>query len=320
MTFTKYDFPARCSCAGVSRSLSLNGLVVAGVLLAGSCRPTAAQASTQETSTTEGGSVTRQYTSAERSLQEGTMVAEVDPVAAGVPVDGAVSASADAADSLPDAPGSGDPQTTQPAASGTPPQAGVKPSKRVLFIIPNYRSVAAGSTLPPQTVHQKFSTAVSDTIDPANFVLSALVAAYDYGRGATPEFHSGGVAFGRYYWHSLADQSVENFSVEFLVPALTHEDTRFYTLGRGSVGKRAEYALTRVLITRSDSGKETLNLGELLGAGLAAGASSRYYPASQRGAGSVLGSYGLDIGIDAASYVVREFDQDLLRAFSRKKR
>ncbi len=220
---------------------------------------------------------------------------------------------------LPESPGASLPGLQTTPATPPPPPVSDAPSKRVLFIIPNYRSVAAGSTLPPQTVHEKFSTAFSDTVDPANFALSALVAAYDYGRGATPEFGSGGVAFGRYYWHALADQSIENTSVEFLVPALTHEDTRYYTLGRGTVAKRFEYSVSRIAITRSDSGKRTVNLGELLGAGLASGVSSRYYPASQRDASSVLSSYALNLGIDAASYVVREFDADLMRKFSRGK-
>ena len=242
---------------------------------------------------------------------------------------GSATASAgDLAEGLPDGPDahSDSMVETLPVAQSTnsggqtanPAPGGDKPSKRVLFIIPNFRSVAAGSVLPPQPIREKFSTALSDTIDPANFALSALVAAYDYGRNATPEFHTGGVAFGRYYWHALADQSIENTSVEFLVPALTHEDTRYYTLGRGSVGKRIEYSVTRVLITRNDAGKETLNLGEILGAGLAAGVSSRYYPQSQRDAGSVLSSYALNLGIDAASYVLREFDADLERVLSRK--
>ena len=234
---------------------------------------------------------------------------------------GGVSSSVPAPDviGLPESPGAGlrAPQATPPAAA--PDANSDKPSKRILFIIPNARAVAAGSTLPPQTVHEKFTTAFADTVDPANFVLSALVAAYDYGRGSTPEFGSGGVAFGRYYWHSLADQSIENTSVEFLVPVLTHEDTRYYTLGHGGVRKRIVYSLSRVVITRSDSGKETVNLGEILGAGLASGVSSRYYPASQRDAGSMLDSYALNLGIDAASYVLREFDEDLARKFSRKK-
>ena len=50
---------------------------------------------------------------------------------------------------------------------------------------------------------------------------------------ATPEFHQGAAGYDRYLWHSYVDQSIENYAVEFAVPVLTHEDIRYYTLGKG---------------------------------------------------------------------------------------
>lgn len=207
----------------------------------------------------------------------------------------------------------------QASAASTQPPPPDQPSKRILGLIPNYRAVPVGATLPRQTVLNKFITAGQDTIDPSSFALSAVIAGVDYAGNATPEFHRGGVAFGRYYWHELADQSVENMAVEFLVPALTREDTRYYTMGTGGARKRLVYSLTRTFVVRSDSGKETFNAGEVVGAGLAAFASSRYYPASQKTASSILGQYALDLGIDAGSYVLREFDSDLIRSLSHRR-
>ena len=228
---------------------------------------------------------------------------------------GSLSSSAESAldEAVPQASQQG--KSGQAASNATDSPVG-EPSKRVLFIIPNYRSVRVGAKLPPQSVREKFVTAARDSIDPAAFVLAGLVAGESYIRNSTPEFGKGGVAFGRYYWHSYADQTNENLWVEFIVPALTQEDTRYYTLGSGSFKRRAEYSLSRVVITRSDKGRETANLGELVGAGVAAGLSSLYY--KERSAGSVLGTYGLNLGIDAASYMVREFDSDLSKVFSRK--
>jgi hypothetical protein len=97
---------------------------------------------------------------------------------------------------------------------------------------------------------------------------------------ATPEFHQGAAGYGRYFWHSWVDQSSENYAVEFVVPTLTHEDIRYYTLGKGGFFKRTGYALSRAVVTRSDSGTATFNIGEVVGAGAAAGISNLYYPAS----------------------------------------
>lgn len=305
-------------CLPASSSSLRKGLAVAGLLVAGLSQVSRAQI--QVPIATQ--AVSQRPLPVDRTAGDETAVAEVGPApivsAAGISTSVATEvAPAGGTLDLPDSPDTVAGGEQAPGASGgSGPDV---PSKRILGIVPNYRAVGVGAKLPPQTVKDKFSTALSDTIDPASFALSALVAAYDYGRGATPEFGSGGVAFGRYYWHALADQQIENISVEFLVPALTHEDTRYYTLGTGGFRKRLGYSLSRVVVTRSDSGKKTVNLGEILGAGLASGVSSRYYPPSKRDAGSVLDSYALNIGIDAASFVLREFDADLGRALSRKK-
>lgn len=230
---------------------------------------------------------------------------------AGLDVSTSLSAVTDTA--LPDAP-----EAAQQGGTASTPAAPEQPSKRILGIIPNYRAVPVGANLPRQTVSDKFITAAQDTIDPAEFALSGIVAGSAYLRNATPEFHRGGVAFGRYYWHSLTDQAVENAAVEFLVPVITREDTRYYTLGAGGFRKRFIYSVTRIAVVRSDAGKETFNAGEIVGAGIASVASSRYYPKSQRDASSILQSYALNLGIDAGSYVLREFDSDLSRFLSRK--
>ena len=238
-------------------------------------------------------------------------------VPAGIPAAGVPAA--DAA-SLPDAPGvvsssSADPDPQNSQSAGPP--ANAQP-KRIFFIIPNYRSVSAGIKLPPQSPKGKFVTATQDTFDYSGFILAILVAAEQDATAATPEFGSGGVGYGRYLWHSFADQGIENYSVEFLVPSLTHEDIRYYTLGQGSTGKRFVYALTRAFVTRADDGHETFNAGEIIGAGVAAGISNLYYPSRERTFGNTIDKYGTNVGIDAASFVLREFDQDIYRKFARK--
>jgi hypothetical protein len=142
-------------------------------------------------------------------------------------------------------------------------------------------------------------------------VLPALVALYDLKRNSTPEFGHGGLGYGRYLWHSVVDQTSENYFVEFIVPVATHEDPRYYTLGRGGFGKRAIYSLSRVLITRKDDGGTEFNASEILGAGMSAGLSNLYYPSRERTFGNTATQWGTDIGIDALSLMVKEFWPDI---------
>jgi hypothetical protein len=56
-----------------------------------------------------------------------------------------------------------------------------------------------------------------------------------------------------------------------MVPAVTDEDPRYYTPRHGGFFKRTGYAVSRLLLTRTDSGHGTINLSEIVGTGAGAG-------------------------------------------------
>jgi len=204
---------------------------------------------------------------------------------------------------LPDAPA---PQPASSSADQTNEQ-----TKRILGIIPNFRAVSSDEHLPPQSVKEKFVTATEDSFDYSSIAIPVTVAGYNYVRNSTPEFGTGGVGYGRYLWHVAVDQTSENYMVEFFVPAATHEDTRFYTLGKGGFFTRAGYALSRVAVTRSDAGKPTFNIAEVVGAGASAGISSTYYPTRERSFSNTGSQWGVNVAIDAMAFVAKEFWPDI---------
>ncbi len=209
-------------------------------------------------------------------------------------------------------------QTTAGGPTNIPPPAGEGvQTKRILGIIPNFRAVNADVKLPAQSVKDKFTTATEESFDYSALAIPAVVALESWERNATPEFGTDGVGYGRYLWHSVVDQTSENYFVQFIVPVITHEDTRYYTLGHGGFTKRAGYSLSRILITRSDSAKKTFNFSEVLGAGASAGLSNAYYPSPERGLSNTAQNWGLDLGIDAVSFMFREFWPDISGSMSR---
>jgi hypothetical protein len=193
----------------------------------------------------------------------------------------------------------------------TPGDGDGKQTKRILGIIPNFHSVSANEHLPPQSVHEKLTGALEDSFDYSSVLTPALLAAYGQATNATPEFHQGAAAYGRYFWHSFVDQSDENLWVEFIVPVVTHEDTRYYTLGHGGKEKRILYAMKHVVVTRNDAGNNTFNFGEVFGAGISSGISTLYYPSRERSFGDVGKQWGQSIGIDAATFAFKEFWPDI---------
>ncbi len=222
---------------------------------------------------------------------------------------------------LPDAPAyssSAAPQQPQPPAT---PSAHEDPQqKRIFGILPNFRAVSAGTTLPPQSVKEKFTTALQDSFDYTSFILVGLVAGEAFLAKDTPEFHQGAVGYGRYYWHSFVDQTSENTFVEFIIPALTHEDTRYYSLGKGGFLHRAGYSLSRIVVTRKDNGGgPTFNSSEVVGAAISSAISNFYYPTPERSVGKTMDRYAENLGIDAAAFLFREFYPDIYHLLFHKK-
>jgi hypothetical protein len=197
------------------------------------------------------------------------------------------------------------------APQNAPENSGGKQTKRILGLVPNFRAVSADEELPPETVKEKFKDATEDSFDYSSLFFPLVIAGYNQARDATPEFHQGAAGYARYFWHSAVDQTSENYMVEFIFPAVTHEDARYYTLGHGGFLKRTGYALSRAVITRTDSGKETFNFSEVLGSGSASGISNLYYPSRERTLGNTGSQWGLDVGIDAGVFVFREFWPDI---------
>ena len=212
---------------------------------------------------------------------------------------------------LPDAPAAQ--QAATPAAGAPPSEHSDPQTKRILGIFPNFRAVSADVHLPPQPPKEKFVTASEDSFDYSAFVVPAVLAWEQEETNATPEFGQGGVGYGRYLWHTFVDQTSENYMVEFIVPTITREDTRYYTLGPGGGGtaKRIGYALSRAVITRNDAGHDTFNIGEVVGSGAAAGISNFYYPRPERTFSNTADKWGTNVGIDAAAFMVREFWPDI---------
>jgi hypothetical protein len=197
------------------------------------------------------------------------------------------------------------------AVSQTKPCVEGEQSKRILYIMPNYRAVSADTKLPALSPRQKFVLAAQDSFDYSAFIYVGLLAGSSMIQNSYPEFHQGAAGYARYYWHSFADNSIGNFFTEAIVPSITHEDPRYYTLGHGGFFKRTYYAASRLAITRTDSGDRTVNISEIVGNGAAAGISNLYYPSQTRTWTKTGQKWLIQIGLDGASNFLKEFWPDI---------
>src|ERR1700676_1096900 len=98
--------------------------------------------------------------------------------------------------------------TTSAVAGQKDDADNAKQSKRILWIFPTYRAVSTNTHLPPLSLREKFWLATQDSFDYSSFVSSGIISGVSQTRNSYPEFGNGGKAFGRYYWHAVADQAV----------------------------------------------------------------------------------------------------------------
>lgn len=189
-----------------------------------------------------------------------------------------------------------------------------KQNKRILWVIPNYRAVSANTHLPPLSFKGELWLATQDTFDYSNFIFVGVLAGIDMAGKSQPTFGQGAEGLGKYYWHVFVDGAIENYMTEAIIPVATKENPRYYTMGKGGFFKRTGYALDRLFITRTNSGKSTFNLSEIVGAGAAAGIGNAYYPAESNPWVKTYQRWGTQVGLDGLFNVLKEFWPDVNQA------
>jgi hypothetical protein len=183
---------------------------------------------------------------------------------------------------------------------------------RLFWALPNFLTVENAENVPPLTAGQKFKLVARGVYDPMEFVLVGFVAGLGQASDSDPAYGQGAQGYAKRYGTAYGDNAIENFMAYAVFPSLLHQDPRYYQLGQGGFRKRMIHAVSRVVITRSDSGQAQCNYSELLGASSAAAISTyTYHPQNERSFGNVATVWVTQMGWDAATYIVKEFWPDL---------
>jgi hypothetical protein len=189
----------------------------------------------------------------------------------------------------------------------------------MFWIIPNFAAVSADTELPPLTTREKYALALQDSVDYSSFVWAGMLAGQSMALRSYPELHNGMAGYSRYYWRAFADQASGSFFTEALVPAVMHEDPRYYTRGHGGFFRRAGYALSRLVVTKTDSGGTRFNFSEIVGNGMEAGLSNFYYPPEERGLHNTAINWVSQLEAASINNIVREFWPDIRHKMLRQK-
>jgi hypothetical protein len=187
---------------------------------------------------------------------------------------------------------------------------------RMFKVLPNYKTINdPEQPVIAMSVGEKFGL-VEHYFDPFTFVFTSITAGIEQSTNDKAGYGQGALGFAKRYGADFTDGFTNELFVTGVFPALLHEDPRYYRLGHGSAFKRTAYALSRILITHSDSGTARFNSSEFLG-NIASGAlSMTYYPQNERSVSGVFTRMSVEIGYDSLFNVLKEFYPDLKRKFS----
>jgi len=232
------------------------------------------------------------------------------------------------------APASPTDKTKSATGKTAAPPAGTS-NDRLGGLLPNFMTLENSGKVPPLTVKQKFGVVARATFDPVQYPWWALLSGFDQAANSDAALGQGWEGYGKRYGIVAADGMIENFMVSAVLPTLLHQDPRFFQSSQGGFLHRTGYAVSRIVITRGDSGRTQFNFSEILGAGLAAAISTySYHPkstfistpsnphlfvASDRTFLNTCSVWGTQVSLDTMTIFIKEFWPDIRRKIRKKK-
>jgi hypothetical protein len=205
---------------------------------------------------------------------------------------------------------------------------------RLFYTLPNFLSIENTGKVPPLTTKQKYAVVARGTFDPVQYPWWAFLSALSQAENSEPGFGQGWGGYGKRFLTAAADGTIENFTTGAVLPSLLHQDPRFFQSSKGGFGRRAVYAVSRIFVTRTDSGHSQFNYSEIVGSALSAAISTySYHPRStyistpsnphmfvpsDRTLINTANVWGSQVGYDTITIVVKEFWPDIHRKMSKK--
>ena len=206
---------------------------------------------------------------------------------------------------------------------------------RLFYALPNFLSLENAGNVPPLTTKQKFSVVARGSFDYVVYPWYGFLSAISQAENSEPGFGQGASGYGKRFGSAFADGTIENFITGAVLPSLLHQDPRFFQSGKGSFFHRTGYAVSRIFVTRTDSGGQQFNYSEVVGSALSAAISTySYHPKggfvttpsgrefirSDRTLTNTASVWGSQVGYDTLTIVVKEFWPDIHRKLSHKRK
>jgi hypothetical protein len=204
-----------------------------------------------------------------------------------------------------------DPQQTSPAPPPDAPSANKnatsqqQPVRLVELSVDNWT---------PLNKTEKFGLWWQDLISPGTHLALAGSAWLSWTTNDQTYMGPGFGGWAKRYGYNVADEATGQFFSAFFLPVVFKQDPRYLPLNHGSKKRRIAYAMSRVIITRTDSGGEAFNVSHVGGAFIVSALSNAYYPQGRdKSFGATISRPSLGLASDAGYNIFVEFWPDFAR-------
>jgi len=152
-------------------------------------------------------------------------------------------------------------------------------TQRVVGVLPQF-NISYRSDAVSMTARQKITLSFRSATDPVAFGIAAVAGGYKE-LSSDSGFEWGAKGYGERAGAAYLDSFTGNLLGNGILPALLHQDPRYFRLGHGSTTHRVLYALmTNVMCKHDNSGRWEPNISNV-GGNIAGGAiSNLYYPST----------------------------------------
>ncbi len=185
-------------------------------------------------------------------------------------------------------------------------QVNAQIKQRIIGIFPNFYTSFIWNAA-PLTPRQKFRLAFRSATDIDSFFNAGVLAGVQQANNSYPGYGQGAQGYAKRYGADYADLFIGHMIGGAALPALFHQDPRYFYQGTGTIRSRAWHAISSAVVCRGDNGRLQFNYSHILG-NLAAGAISNLYrPDEDRGAVLVIDNALLHTAALAGADLAREF-------------
>jgi len=193
---------------------------------------------------------------------------------------------------------------------------------RILGVIPNFQTVSdPAKPYVPLRMRDKWMLFWKETVDPYTFGASAAGAGIAQWHNDDPKYGDGFKAYMQRFGAAQADVASQNFFSDAVLASLFREDPRYFRRGPGhTVMNRVTYALSRVVITRRDSGRDAFNFSNLVGTCMGIALSNAYYPPKSVNTGEMESRLITSFAAGAMGNLLPEFWPDIRSKLARYRR